>query len=658
MTPKLSNLIERIEHGTEDQRFTLWFQIYQWQKTDPNEHPFEEIIQSGSLLIKSLLCRFLSTVEEELSIRLLILLIEDEDEKTAKIAIKNFEKSHFQRKADFLIPLLNSQRPFILYFAIEQLTSNLVSDATDDLIRVLKQKGEDDEALLHYILSGFRFLVDRRLLPVIAPYLSDKRESIRYYALLAIGALYEENHNEPEKYIIKALNDESPRIRQSALWVLRRRPKKKHTKHFIKIINQDSNPLVRQEALLGLALFPSKKNVIQVIQTTSKETNRLIKLKGEAVVLSLKAKQIILALKNLILSSDQQVRTHSILLYAYFEKGSKPFIKFLTKELKNSKDPRYIVILIQALGSTGFKGAIPILEKLLGTSSLIAYTAMGSLLKLWGNDPQFPIERYLTDDRLSNSIRQIVIKHYVTISEAHWYTPSKMALFTALMKHPNINVRYLSAQALVKSDSVKMLRPFFVGSVSEDDPTSYKLLRSNIIRLLHIHPHYFMILFEEFKNEDIYTVHLFSLLREIQLPKKDQLTLFQELLEAKLEKTQNTRINSIIDVLITKLKREDINLSEILTQLSTTEFKKLFLKNLSPKLDRYPDFTSFLPTKDLKELFDLSDPEDVKLYLKILSHGKEESSLKSILHFASRYDGNQYHKEISEAFALRLRRAS
>lgn len=657
MNASNEDILLRIETGTEDERYILWHQLYT-PKLNENSGALEQIINSDRTLLKILLARFLSIVEEEKAIRILIQLMMQNSTEIVNQAIRAFKKNPFQQKSHFLIPTLKCQNNQVLTFAIETLTLNHVLDSRDDLIDLLHHKTANNEKLLIALLTGFRFLSDKKVFNSLTPYCEDSRTLVRFHAILALGSLYEDGHNKSESYILKGLNDKSPQVRQASIWILKKRSQKKHTKILTHIIHYDSNPQVRQEALSALGQIAKPRQITLLIRHLAKETNQMVKLKGDAVLLSLNPKLIIQSLKKLINSSDLQIRNHSILLFALFQKGSSRFSVFLENELKDSKLDSYRVILIQALGITKSKNSIPLLESFLNQSQLLAYVSMTALCKIWGNDSNFPIEKYLNHDKLSNTSKQIALKHFVLVCDSYWFSEEKIRLFLGLLKHEQINMRYLSAKALSQTNQSHTRFSLFLAYLIEHDEATKNFIHQTIIGNLSSHPEEVLLLLNDCMTQNRHMKEFFELVEKINLTNLSYEKLIHQLLNSKFLSESKLIQNLTISLILKWIKNKKIAFNHLLQSCESENERFNFIKIFVNNFNSSETIETHISQELLFILLDNASTEQTHDVISMLKFLDDKKSLSRVVRWGLSKQNPEILSLIKNVLGHTLRRSA
>ncbi|MBF0106807.1 MAG: hypothetical protein HQM16_15960, partial [Deltaproteobacteria bacterium] len=219
----LQSIRQKIEGESEDARFIAWMELY-GSDEKPAEAEINRIINGNDPILKILFCRFLSSAPEDRAADFLVRLLNDQNETVIENAIKAFDKNKLNNKTRKIIPILSAPTLKAQYFAIDRLTSAGVLLATEHLLRKM---ADAPETMLKAILSGFRFLNDKRVLYDVLPLTNDTREAIRFHALLATAALYESGQRQLHKFIISHLDDPSVEIRRLIVWTLRKKSLRK-----------------------------------------------------------------------------------------------------------------------------------------------------------------------------------------------------------------------------------------------------------------------------------------------------------------------------------------------------------------------------------------------------------------------------------------------
>lgn len=514
---RMDDLIGLIRGASEDARFEAWMELY--SSADGTEE-ITNLIRGHDNVLKMLFARFLSFIPEDKAVTYLRDMLFDGDTEVILAVQKAFDKNAFDGKLKKLLAVLHASQPQARIFALERLSEGGVKESLATLLKMLRSADED---LSIKILTGLRYLPDKRLFYEIKLYVTHANEEIRFRAALVYGSLLEDGFSRARRMLLKFLSDPSPRIRQAALWSLRRRPHHGDVKYLMAISSNDPDPMVRQESLLGLADFPSGPAIRQLLAVIVNDSNRMVILKGEAVLLTMPVKKLIAGLKGLLSGPDTRVVNKAMLLFAEFQKNSASYYKYLVKGLKNAATDKGKLPFIEALGIMGRAEAVPELENLFGASPLISYAALTAILRIWGRREDFPTLKYLAYPGFSHLMKQMVLKHFLKADNLKMYGRELTDHLIGLIGSSNLNLRYLAAQALAKVPEDFIVDPLLQMMLKETDPASIRLLRENITSILCARPDLFSDIFERYRHNEAAVHLILGHLREASLT-RSQLT--------------------------------------------------------------------------------------------------------------------------------------
>ena len=492
----LNHILSQIESASEDARSSAWMTLY--LSTDDAYHmEFIKVLTSDNDVRKIQLARFLGKVSEKKAILYLVQLLFEDSSNIITQSIRSFEHNDYGDKYRHLLPLLQSKNKRSLLFAIEELAEKQISESIDPLIELLQKNDEDVQIA---ILSGFRFLKDKRTLPHILNYCQSNSEHIQFHAFLALGALFSQSPRQCRKMLVKGARSTSARIRQTCIWTLHRN-KTNHLKHlYMDLSTHDPDPNVRQECLVALTSRPTIKSIKHIIKQITMEHSQPVILKAEAALLTMPYKVLGKALRKILKDKNFVGYSRTMTLYAEFHRQDDGYLKFLTKELQRITDVHKKIPIIESMGHLENVNALPILENLLSEGGLIEYTAMTSITKVWNHELPFPILKYTQNDSLSVLSKQIALKYFVKHSRDEEYNSEITHYLIQCLKSTNINIRYLSAQALVKSTQISIIEPFFKSYMIESDSASKLFFEENIIHFINTKPKSILSLIRNHQN--------------------------------------------------------------------------------------------------------------------------------------------------------------
>lgn len=478
----IQEIRNRIEGDSADSRFEAWALLYSSLEPEASQE-MESIMTGSDPILKILLARFLSRVYEDKAVEYLCRMLCDTNSVVIDIVIRCFEKNLYEAKLPKLLAVLNAPVYKAQSFAIEKLCLGNVPEILDPLLTLLKAAHNQ---LLEHILSCLRHLPDKRLMSVAKKFLIHESQKVRFHAIMVLGSLYETGHGECRKYLVAALKDPHPRIRQAILWVFRKISTRSDLKYFLCFSRQDPDSNVRQEALLGLAAFPISRVVQHLLKLLVSDEDRMVILKGEAVLLSIPQKKLIRGLKKVLKDREFAVKSKAVVMFSELHPAlSQGYHVFLMKEIRAARSTREKIPFIQSLGIAGFAEAIPYLqEQTHSPDQVLSYTAMVALLKIYSRSISFPILEILRDELLSDLLKQMAMKYFIKVADRSQLTRELMVFLLDYLGSPCINLRYLAVRVLIASEDDRFLEPLFGMIIAETDPSIKQLLREYMIQAI------------------------------------------------------------------------------------------------------------------------------------------------------------------------------
>lgn len=630
----LDDIHKRIEGSSEDARFTAWTELYLSKESGALEE-IKRILLSHDPVLKLMFLRFLTSVGDSRSASFITQLLLDSNIVVADAAKRAFEGSRFENKLENLLPLVDSQVIFARDYAIEKLALGGQILIIDPLILFMQTANDD---FLKKILMALRFLPDRRLLKVTRKYLTDARDDIRYAALLVYSSLYELGLKKTHGALLAALSDPLARIRQAALWALRPLAAKKDLSFFISLSTRDPDPMVRAESILCLSKFPRKKVVVHLLNIMVSEKDRMVALKAEAILLAMPIKMLIKGLNRGLKDQNDRVRGKALLLIAEYMRESDHFFKYVLKRLKNTKSEKEKITLLEALGVVGSRAARLVLETYLHSSYLLAYTAMTSLTRIDATLPPENYLQYLNDPKLNMVLKQLVLKALVSKQKDPITHKGLIGHLVALLKSDNLNMRYLSIQALAFVPHESVLAPLFEVVLEETDPTSAQLLRESILSLLRANPTLFEQKLKKYIDKPRAVLLLLEILKMEGIEAKQMRDFILIILNAKQELVYSELNHAVADLLASVLSQSIITMNEFLEILLTHSQRGEWLNRVIMQLRNYPAFHYEIREDLALELLKEDDFLFITSLIELLGHSKGNQVLKPLIDILTRKD--------------------
>lgn len=587
ITQQLSTLIS----CSEDESFRLWSDIYDRSTISTLKSSdlatFDDILLNSDDVLKIYMCRFLAHKEAEQAVLYLLELMKSKNTTVQENAIKAFQKNKYANKIRLLVKIISFDIPQTsLNFAMDSLATHAVFEAVLPLMNLLRTPGIGTE-LIEKILQAFRHIPDKRIWTDLKPFLQDKSESVRFFALTALGALYENGFIRARKYILSHINDHSSRIRQAMVWSLRRRSHRRDWTIFWNIITSDPDPQVRQEAVLSMNNYPSRNTIIRLIRCQSKEKNRVVQLKIQAVLLAMPHNLLLRILRSEIKTTDIEYRTILMKLYVYFESDKQYCYSHLSKIYSSAASDKERLHIIETVGLLKYQESLTWLNSLLNKQALLSYTAMTAIIKVWGNhNPDFPIMSYLKSENLNETTKQVALKHFVKVARDETLTKDIINHLVELLNHSQFNIRYLAAQGLAKSNDQTIFIPFVLNLLKEEDPTAKKLTRSSLIQYVRNHPSEIVPLLNKISGLKQAEETVFELIVDSHLPSHKIIELWPYFFTTFSKEKLQCHIDSICRIPIAAiLATQGLILEDLLRAIPELELQDLVLTTVYKLLE-------------------------------------------------------------------------
>jgi len=625
---RLAEIKSRIEGYSEDARFAAWMEMYSAEELETKKE-IENLIQGKDPLMKILFIRFLARIPEKQACLYLVKLLEDGNKVVFEATKKAFEKNGFDQRWVCLLPLLSSSSQGALFYGIEKLSQAVVIDAIPLMLKMLKLA---DEKLIAHLLKGLRYFSDERLFPIILPYLQDSREDVRFRAVLVIGALYEAGVREARGPFLQAIKDTSPKIRRAVLWGIKRRPNPKDLELLFEVSANDPDLIVKQEALVCFSFFPTYKVILHLVKILAEGKESLVRLKAEGILYGFFPEVLFDALWKVASRQSGKIRNKALIILAEIRVQSKKYFDFLSRTLKKAKDPKEQLPILEAFGVVEDPRAIKELEPRLKGNQLLAYTAMGSLLKIWAHYPEkVPIADYLQDPDLAPLFKQTILKQMLKLGKWEYYAKTMRAVLLGLLKHENLNIRYLSAQVLAPVTSKQVLEECFASVLSEMDPAYAQFLKESIRRHLTEKPEWMGHLVQSYKNNSKAVHILFDIVKEADILGEKLLALLFSVLEPPLSLHQSSFQDSLKEIIVHFLVQHKLAFDAFLKRLEKISGRDALLVLCADALKENPEIAAKIPVPLLENWFAEESSQGKEAIIDLFSMAKEERSVRFLV---------------------------
>lgn len=635
-----------IEGASEDARFMAFLKLYD-SKTPEATAEITRIMTVSDPVLKLMFLRFLGHVGDERAIVFICRMLEDENNVVVDAAERAFDRNQCGKKLKILTPLILSTHRRAQLIAIEHVAQVGWMDAVPLLVELLDHP---DEELVLAVLSALRFLPSRTAMAPIMKFLDYPNDEVRFRAILALGVIYEVYDQGLRHVLIDQVGDKSPRVRQAAVWSLRRKPLRRTITLLIHLSAHDADPVVRQEALSGLQPFPTVIVIRHLLDLLMAETDRMVALRCESVLLGMDHEALLDGLEHVVKKSTGSVRRKAILLSAEFQRGSERYYRFLIKGLKLAKDDRDKVVYIEALGGLGDVRAARELLPYLQQSPVVAYVAMASLLKV--SDETWPFLAYLESPDGAPLLKQMVLRYL--IRRDHLVAIHKDRLEKCLLtflEGDNINMRYLAAQVLVGISSTVAQEALLKTIQIETDPTSLRLLRNSLVDFFTKDPAGYVAFLHDKRQDAAMFETLCAMLKQLIWNGVDVIAQLPHLFSYELVETGDRYVACCSEWLAEQLIAGRVKMDDVLRTLEHTVVMDVVLQKITSKISEVPNLrlavSSALLWRRLEEGSDIERGAVIEL----MGMAHSQSSLPVLVSVICNDRMEKFHDQASRALA-------
>lgn len=642
----VANLRRDIEGASEDARFMAFLRLYDSRAPEAKAE-ITRIITLSDPVLKLMFLRFLGHVGDERAISYICQMLEDDNNVVVDAAERAFDRNRYDKKLKLLTPLIASSHRRTQLIAIEHVAQVGWMDAVPLLLNLLDHP--DDELLLA-VLSALRFLPSRSALVPVMKFLEFPNDEVRFRAIMVLGVIYELYDLGLYSVLMRCLQDKSAHVRQATVWSLRRKSKRRTISVFMQLSAHDVDPMVRQEAISGLQLFPTSVVIRHLLDVMMTDSNHMVTLRCESVLLGMDHEALLGGLEHIVNKSTGRLRHKAILLSAEFQRGSDRYYRFLIKGLKSATDDRDKVVYIEALGALGDRRAAQELVPYLQQSSVVAYVAMASLLKV--SDETWPFLAYLESPDGSLLLKQMVLRYL--IRRNHLVAVHQDRLEKCLLTYlegDNINMRYLAAQVLVGISSKVAQEALLQAVQIETDPTSLRLLKGSLMDFFTKDPAGFVSFLHEKRHDAKTFATLCSMFKQLIWNGVDVVAQLPHLLSYELVETGDHYVTCCSEWLGDQIVAGRVKLDDVLRTLEHTIVIDVVLQKITTQISRVPSLQlAISPTLLRRRLEEGNDIErDAVIELMGMSHSR--SSVPVLVSIVCNNQMEKFHDQASRALA-------
>lgn len=476
----LKDIRQRLEGELEDARFSAWMELFT-EDTEAASSELERVIHGSDPVLKILYLRFLAHALGEKSVRHIATLMGQENTVVFEAAQKAFKVNRTPAKATWLAPLIHSAPLRTRQFVIETLGVTADLRWLGPLLTCLA--GAEAE-LVPSLLTALRHLPDRRLLEVIRPFLTSQDPQVRFKAVLVLGSVFEARMLYSAGILLAMLADPEPSIRQTVIWILRKRPKRRHLPYLLTRSRQDDDVMVRQECVQALGAFPQPTVVAHLLELAVLDSSRIVRLKSQAVLVGLAAHRLGAGLKRCLKHPRPDVRDRALIMLVQFGPTPQHYFNRLVKRLGQTASVREKIVVLQALGWVENRSSREVLESYLHGDVVLAYAAMTSLYRLYNAKDQGRILALVADSDLSPVIRQIALKALLIRVQAQDLDDQALALVATGLTDATDNVRYYASLVIAAAARPALMTTVFEGLRRESHAGAHAALVEYVQKLV------------------------------------------------------------------------------------------------------------------------------------------------------------------------------
>lgn len=590
-----------IEGSSEDARFLAFMTLY-GTSTEEATTEIERILELRDPILKLKFLRFLGHIPEERAVRYVCWLMEDENAVVAEAAQRAFERSSCETKLKLLLPLLSSPHPKVQCYAINKVGQAAWREALDPLLILLAAApvGDADQERVLAILSALRFIPSPKSLDIVMPWIQSTHVELRFRAVMALGAIYELGVHRIRPILHRMLTDTEPRIRQAAVWGLRRHPSRRDLPWLLQLIANDPDSHVRQEAMLELGFSPTSRVIQHLLEVLEHETDRLVMLQCEAVLLKMDHTDLVKGLERIMRRKSGPARHRAMLMAAEFQRDSRRFYQFLVRGLQKSSTDKERLSFIEALGVLGNPDAVPILSQYLTASPLVAYVAMAALLKV-NEDPNILIQ-FLENPQGGQLLKQMILRYMVRKESVPATSHERLVrCLQGFLHGDNINMRYLAAQMLIRVAGPLARDELLTAIQHENDPAALKLLRDSLIGFFTAQPSSYTATLIKRRHEPAAFAALYGMLIDMIWSGHDIVAQLPHLVSPEVVANDMVYMACCMDWLAVQVIQGRITLDQVLQAMSHAGSSDVVLSQLVLKLDLVPDLRLPVSTELLRQ---------------------------------------------------------
>lgn len=584
----LARIREDIQGTSEDARFLAFMALYESPSEDCKTE-IERILEWRDPILKLKFLRFLIHVPETRAATYICWLLEDENTVVAEAAQRSFERNNCEGKLGLLLPLIHSPHIGVQHYAIDRLGQAGWGGALDPLLTILAAATrETPSVLLLTVVSALRFIPHPKSVDVLLRWTSDPREELRFRVTMALGTIYEIGVGRLRIVLHGMLKDDSHRVRQAAVWGLRRRLSRRDLAGFFALSKSDPDSRVRREAILGLGTFPTSRVIQHLLGIFDQEKDRLVMLQCEAVLLKMDHDHLMKGLHHIMTHKTGPARHRAMLMAAEFQQGSRRFYRFLIKGMTRARSDKDRLSYIEALGVLGNPAAVIALLPYLSAPPLVAYVAMAALLKV-GPDDAVLLD-YLSNPAGGHLLKQMILRYMVRKETVPaLYRDRLVKCLEEFLHGDNINMRYLAAQMLIRVAGPLARDELLVAIQREEDPASRKLLRDSLVGFFTAEPASYASTLLKHRHDPGSFQALCDLLKDLIWNSADVARLLPHLLSPEWVAGDRVYTSCCVDWISDQVIHGRTTLDQVLQAMAHSGSPDEILSRLVRRLDEFQD---------------------------------------------------------------------
>jgi len=424
-------------------RYELFLRVYRSEEKE-DRRALETALLGEDPMLKMQCLQYLEEIPESRAVRLILPLLRDDNDIIQESAQRAFKKNGCSRKHRLLRPLVMDEDLAVACYAIRVLSRQGDRDVISPLLALL----EDAEGeLLHELLAALRLLTDPRSVARLLRFADAPEEKTRYLAVRALAAVKADGCAVAVEVFLKAVQDDSDRVRRTAVLGLQRFPSSAVADTLLKKALSETDPVEnRRRAILALGALPGEDRIRPLVGLMAADPKGPLRLASEISLRRFPPAMLKHGLLAILDSGDAALGQKAALILAETH-GEDPEVRSrLLRSWEAAGSGPEKMAALEILGELGGQDVVPLLIEIMKADPVLGYVAATHLGRIFSREDDSRVLGLLQKEDIPQYVKQAMLSALLRRGRSESIAGPLLEWILKGMKEEVLNIRYLSVQ--------------------------------------------------------------------------------------------------------------------------------------------------------------------------------------------------------------------